>query len=74
MMKKYLLKFVFNLFIADVRKHIFIYDLICRDFPLILFNYNSLLTDPVAFLLEGQNLHYYLSRSFTKPIKSYKVN
>lgn len=74
MMKKYLLKFVFNLFIADVIKHIFIYDLICRDFTLLFFNYNSLLIDPVAFLLKGQNLHYYLSRSFTKPIKSYKVN
>ena len=74
MMKKYLLKFVFNLFIADVIKHIFIYDLICRDFTLLLFNYNSLLIDPVAFLLKEQNLHYYLSRSFTKPIKSYKVN
>jgi len=63
-MKKYLLKFVFNLFIADVRKHIFIYDLICRDFALILFNYNTLLIDPVAFLLKGQNLHYYLLRYF----------
>ena len=55
-------------------ENIFIYDLICRDFALILFNYNTLLIDPVAFLLKGQNLHYYLSRSFTKPIKSYKVN
>lgn len=56
-----------------MRKHIFIYDSYAEIFPLILFNYNSLLTDPVAFLLKGQNLHYYLSRSFTKPIKSTKL-
>lgn len=74
MMKKCLLKFVFNLFIAYVQQHIFIYDLICREFAVVLVNYNSLFIDSVAFLLKGQNLHYYLSRSLTKRIKSYKVN
>ena len=69
-----LIKICFQFVYCFVWQHIFIYNLIYRDFAVILVNYSSLIIDSVAFLLKGQNLHYYLSRAFTKPVKSYKVN